>query len=935
MPIVRDLPLFWKLLLPLLLLTLLWIASAVHTALDSKQSQQLLQDLYTEDVSMVFKLERQVMWLLEFNQLLSSHMTTEDAEAMQQHQLSLAKVEKRLTRNLHEIITSYQTRHPHKAVNTSVWMEDYRIFFNSSLQVIDLSADFEKEQAFVLFNNATLVWFSKLNEHTNQLLEQSAQHMKRSYDQSLEIAEHGYQDTVLFSLLITLFSLFISYLLAHVTSQRLEKMVRWAKSVGEGDLKQRLQTTNRDEIGQLGSCLNDMVEKLEYSREQEHSALVTVEQAREHAVQRARESQVLEQLLRISLNHKSLQTYMQDVLDILLDSVPWLNVLPNAAFFLTENQGEGECLKLQAFRNLSPQLRTLCRQIPFGKCLCGLAAQEQEVQFSSAIDHRHDISFEGMEEHGHFNLPIVVNGKTLGVVVLYLPHGHRREELEITFLRQVADILGMGISRFYNHGSLVQARELSDKANLANLAKDEFLASMSHELRTPLTSIIGNSEILFEQERNTERKELLQAIESAGRSQLALVNDILDMSKIESGKFTIEEQPYDLALLLKDIEQMFSTRIKDAGLNFAIEQQNHETYKLLGDGQRIGQILINLLSNAIKFTEQGSISLVTRLKGDNKLHFTLKDTGIGMSPAVLDRLFQRFEQADNSISRRFGGSGLGLFISINLAEMMGGTIDASSREGIGSIFELILPYRPTQVLVSAEQDTDSAESESVLNEQLSGEILIAEDTLELQLLERRILQSMGLTVTIANNGQEAVELAKKQQFDMILMDMQMPVLDGIGATKTLRAAGNTTPIIALTANVMQKHRDAFGEAGCDGFLAKPIDKQMLRRTLKQHLNRTSPLSPPAEVMPEVDEELVEIFRESNSLRIHQLKQALKNEDWTALREVAHTLKGSAASFGYPQLSTLAEVVQQSVDQRQLEQLPQQGAALISGIEQVL
>ncbi|MBT3197119.1 MAG: DUF3365 domain-containing protein [Gammaproteobacteria bacterium] len=381
-----------------------------------------------------------------------------------------------------------------------------------------------------------------------------------------------------------------------------------------------------------------------------------------------------------------------------------------------------------------------------------------------------------------------------------------------------------------------QQEMIAKEAEASNQAKSEFLASMSHELRTPLTSIIGNSEFLAEQEGDTAKKELIYAIEMAGRSQLALVNDILDMSKIESGRFTIEESPYDLSLLLHDIEYMLSTRVKDAGLEFQMVQKNHEEHLLLGDGQRIGQILINLLGNAIKFTEEGEVKLTTWVEDDN-LIFQVKDSGIGMSPETMDGLFQRFQQGDNSISRRFGGSGLGLYISENLADLMAGYIDLSSIEGKGSIFELVLPYRPSEVCL--QQGEGDSERQSVLDEKFTGKVLVVEDTPELQLLERRILQALGLTVSVANNGREAVEQATRESFDLILMDMQMPVMDGIEATRTLRKQGLTTPIIALTANVMQEHRDAFNEAGCDGFLEKPIDKPQLRRVLNNFITAGS------------------------------------------------------------------------------------------------
>ncbi|MBT7308979.1 MAG: response regulator, partial [Gammaproteobacteria bacterium] len=341
-----------------------------------------------------------------------------------------------------------------------------------------------------------------------------------------------------------------------------------------------------------------------------------------------------------------------------------------------------------------------------------------------------------------------------------------------------------------------------------------------------------NSELLTEEIDNPETAELVRLIEMAGRSQLALVNDILDMSKIESGKFTIDQYPYSLSTLLQDVEKMFVVRAHDAGLGLVVEQTNAEAYQLLGDGQRIGQILSNLVGNAIKFTESGTVSLTTHTAGD-RLFFTIKDTGIGMPPETIAKLFRRFEQADGSISRRFGGSGLGLFISLNLAEMMGGIIDVSSQERVGSIFELILPYCSSGIREKGEKS--GSDSRSVLQEKLRGHILIAEDTPELRLLERRILEGMGLSVTTASDGKEAVELTAIHSFDMILMDMQMPVMDGIEACKRIKSEVDV-PVVALTANVMQKHRDAFNEAGCDGFLVKPIDKQELRRVLKRHLH---------------------------------------------------------------------------------------------------
>jgi CheY-like chemotaxis protein len=458
---------------------------------------------------------------------------------------------------------------------------------------------------------------------------------------------------------------------------------------------------------------------------------------------------------------------------------------------------------------------------------------------------------------------------------------------------------------------LVEAELARNLADEANSSKDNFLASMSHELRTPLTSIIGNSEYLLGQDEPTDLKAVLRDIESAGRAQLALVNDILDMSKISSGKFTIDEAPYNLKVLLTDVENMLSVRAKDTGNQLLVSQKREQQTYLKGDAQRISQILINLLSNAIKFTSNGKVMLTT-WNDSSYLFLEVRDTGIGMPAETVERLFKPFEQADSSISKRFGGTGLGLFISHNLAELMGGEIQVTSCEGEGSTFTLRLPYIVTAKTITQEDREESA-SHSELNAKLSGSILVAEDTIELQLLERRILESMGLTVRVANNGLEAVELAQSETFDLILMDMQMPEMDGIEATRLLRQQGNTAPIVPLTANVMQKHRKIFEDLGCDDFLGKPIDKQELSVVLHKYLRE-----PGLVQIDEVDDELMAIFFESASKNREKITNALSQQDWKQLKEIAHTVKGSAASFGYPELSNLAATVQTAFDDKDIK-----------------
>ncbi len=464
-----------------------------------------------------------------------------------------------------------------------------------------------------------------------------------------------------------------------------------------------------------------------------------------------------------------------------------------------------------------------------------------------------------------------------------------------------------------------QARKTEQALNelhRSEATKDEFLAVMSHELRTPLTTIIGNSELLSEQESDSGKLELIRSIEMAGNSQLALVNDILDMSKIESGKFVIEDSPFDLSQLLFNIQRMFDSRIRDAGLEFVLKERTTQQNKLIGDAMRIGQILNNLISNVIKFTERGRVSL-TVWNDDRSLYFQVEDSGIGMSPGTVGQLFQRFEQADGSISRRFGGSGLGLYISDSLAHLMGGRIEVSSLQGIGSTFCLILPYRQSEILAARYQEP--MVSSSLPGASFNGSVLVAEDTLALQLLERRILENLGLQVTTADHGKEVLELVMERDFDLILMDMQMPVMDGIEATRKVREMGNSTPIVALTANVFQKHREQFQAAGCDGFLAKPIDRSELVGILRRFLGASKPHAH-GMVEEEVDEELMTIFMEGVIESRSQLSAACSRAEWENVKSVAHMIKGSGASFGFPVLTEAAKQVCDAYDNGQVERL---------------
>jgi signal transduction histidine kinase/DNA-binding NarL/FixJ family response regulator len=478
---------------------------------------------------------------------------------------------------------------------------------------------------------------------------------------------------------------------------------------------------------------------------------------------------------------------------------------------------------------------------------------------------------------------------------------------------------------------------IAENAIQANKAKDQFLAMMSHELRTPLTAIIGYAELLAKSTTEVcdeQQQNMLHSIAVSGRTQLTLINDILDLSKIEAGKFEIGENNFNLYELIEEIEDIFSLRAREAGIRFEIQQPLVLKHQLVGDSVRIGQILMNLLSNAFKFTEQGHITLTITIEKASKLmHYRVEDSGIGMTPEVLSRLFRPFEQADSSITRRFGGTGLGLNISWNLASMMNGQIDVESEEGVGSRFELTLPYRPSELL-AINKKTDSITQES---HQLQGDILLVEDTMELQLLTSSLLQFYGVTVTVASNGDEGVKAALSNHFDLVLMDKHMPVMSGTEAIRSLRAQHYRQPIYAFTADVMEHQQQELIEAGFDGVLVKPINQVALIKLLKRYLKNvpvTTTLSDTATAQtdqnrtntntnnedshsgsdssnhyPMVDPAILAQLRPLFIERMGELKgellSALEQNDLKKLSITTHNIKGSAGSYGYPQITECA------------------------------
>ena len=487
----------------------------------------------------------------------------------------------------------------------------------------------------------------------------------------------------------------------------------------------------------------------------------------------------------------------------------------------------------------------------------------------------------------------------------------------------------------------LMAEEISEAykaADAGNRAKSQFMATMGHEIRTPLNAILGTAELLELANLPEDSTNLVRTIHSSGEALLEIINEILDYSKIENGKMELELRSIDLRSLATKTAEIIRGRAGEQGNKLILDIPERLPVPLVRtDPTRLRQVLLNLLSNAVKFTHKGRVTLRLRQfhrEGVLHLRFEVEDTGIGIDPAGLAKLFQPFTQVDASISRKYGGTGLGLTICKQIVEKLGGELGVRSEPGQGSLFWMEVPAEAAEMETDAALSMPAADPEAPLTR---SNILLVEDNLVNQQVATRFLDRLGQTVTIANNGIEAVAIARAKPFDIILMDMQMPEMDGIEATRRIRAeVVNPAPIIAMTANASDEDRRRCLEAGMVGFESKPITLKRLQAVLAAHLAPARPVHaeangeaalPSAETRnqeePEVTfdtarrDELVEVLGEdvyqelvetffTDAVEIMEsLHKAMASEDAILIDRSLHTLKGAAVNIGLNDVADLA------------------------------
>lgn len=467
--------------------------------------------------------------------------------------------------------------------------------------------------------------------------------------------------------------------------------------------------------------------------------------------------------------------------------------------------------------------------IPLGKGPCGRAALSGQVLIADECTEPEgeECRSQGEGAHGHYVLPMMHSGQCLGVICMFTKLRPSASPARLAMLAHVSDLLGMALAEERVRNHLTAARNSADEAARV---KASFLANISHEIRTPMNGVIGMTQLLLSTELDEEQRTFARSIKNSGEALLALINDVLDFSKLEAGKMVISRAPTDVKELVVEVMELLSPSARDGDVVLSFNVQVADRSRVVCDALRVRQLLTNLVSNAIKFSRNGHVNISVEIEA-NRVYCEVADDGIGIDSSRLDSIFESFTQADISTVREFGGTGLGLTICKEIVELMGGELGVESEVGVGSKFWFQLPVEP-----APELETPAAVSAvEELRGSLGLHVLVADDNCVNRAVATKMLEKIGCTFDQAVDGEEACAMVESGQYDAILMDVHMPKLDGMDATRRIRARmGDELPILAMTAMAFDDEGTALIDAGMNELIPKPVSLEALRLALSQY-----------------------------------------------------------------------------------------------------
>lgn len=567
--------------------------------------------------------------------------------------------------------------------------------------------------------------------------------------------------------------------------------------------------------------------------------------------------------------------------------------------------------------------------IPLEKTFCNVTfAENKDVSINHAgrSDWKDKVCYQFSHLESYIATTITVNGEKYGTINYSSrqPRQVKFKETDMDLVKLMGRRVSVILERKLAQEEIIKSKIIAEEANSA---KSAFLANMSHEIRTPLTSIIGFGESLLDSRQDMEQRiGSIKTIVRNGKHLLQLINDILDLSKVEAQKIELEKLNFSFFQIINELDSLIRMQSKEQGLDFNINYHFPLPATVYSEPLRLKQVLLNLCSNAIKFTEQGSVTLSLKCDSENeKMKFSVIDTGIGLTSSHIKKVFKPFTQADSSTTRRFGGTGLGLSLSKQLVEILGGSLAVESSIGVGSkfYFEIDTGDLSNSTFVNSKEEilVGLSTSHSALTVNcVAGDILLAEDNHDNQVLISMYLEAMGTKVTIVSNGQAAVDAIKGKNYDLILMDMQMPIMDGMEAVSEIRSMGYKRPIVALTANAMKEDKIRCLENGFDDFVTKPIDRKLLNQVVIKYLSNPNNIEatgedtsdPIVSALLEDDpgiEQLVVGFVINLKATIQKAERSLEEKNWADLKSIIHQIKGLGGGYGYSMLTELAAKIE--------------------------